>query len=204
MVLLGGLTLLFDIWLVIIVLMLVGGVVLRIWQRRLSPVILHKVSAQAASQLVAEFLLSSYDGQFGYPTGRFHIERADETQVVAREVVGKGSHFTQILSGMYRTVLGLGVAFGCVGSIMALFLAALLTPALIYAALTEMALKYLLRSQIVASFEPAEDGTAVAFILRGPVALLVGRRVEHAFHPPVLPARVAGLTGIAAPSGATS
>lgn len=192
-----------DIWLIIIALMLVGGTMLRIWQHHLAPVELHKVSVKAATELVAEFLQSCYDGQFGFPSGLFRIEQVGDSQIVATEVVDRGSHFTTILSGLYRSVLSIGAAFGCFGSFVALFLAILLTPSLIYAAITEIVLRYLLRSRIVADFEPGPDGTKVAFTLRGPVALLIGRRLQHAFHAPVLPVRVAGLAGIALP-GAVS
>jgi hypothetical protein len=194
---------LFNFWLIIIGIMFVVGVFLRVWQRRLEPVVMHKVAPKAAAQLISEFLESSYDGQFGFPSGRFHIDRADETQVVAREIVGRGSHFTQILKGLYRAVLGIGSAFGCIGSVVALFLAVLLTPTLIYAAITEIVLRYLLRSQIVTDLEPAGDGTKLSFTLRGPVALLVGQRLQHAFHPPALPPRVGALAGIAPPGPAS-
>jgi hypothetical protein len=110
--------------------------------------------------------------------------------------VARGSHFTQILKGLYKAVLGIGSAFGCFGSVVALVIAVFLTPALIYAAVAETLLKYLLRSKIVSTLQDAGDGTRVAFELRGPVALLVGRRLERAFHAPVLPARVATLAGI--------
>jgi hypothetical protein len=190
---------LFQAWLVIIGLMLVGGVVLRIWQRRLPPVQLQKVSPQAAAQLVGEFIESSYDGQFGYPSGLFRIERSSETEVVAQEIVGRESHFTQILRGMFRGVLAMGSGCGCLGAYIGLCLAVVLAPLLLYAAATEMLLKYLLRSQIVTTLERARDGTKVAFTPRGPVALLVGQRLERAFHAPVLPLRVAELAGIPAP-----
>src|SRR5689334_14120566 len=109
----------------------------------------------------------------------------------------KGSHFTQILGGFYRAILRLGAPFGCLGMYFMFCIAALATPFLLYAALTEMLLKYLLRSQIRASLTRTGDGTQVTFNLRGPAALLVGRRLERAFHEPVLPPRVAGLAGIA-------
>ena len=194
---------LINFWLIIIAIMFVVGVFLRVWQRRLEPVVMHKVAPKAAAQLISEFLESSYDGQFGFPSGRFHIDRADETQVVAREIVGRGSHFTQILKGLYRAVLGIGAAFGCIGSVVALFLAVLLTPTLIYAAITEIVLRYLLRSQIVTDLEPTGDGTKLSFTLRGPVALLIGQRLQHAFHPPALPSRVGVLAGIAPPGSAS-
>ena len=194
---------LINFWLVIIAIMFLVGVFLRVWQRRLEPVVMHKVAPKAAAQLIGEFLESSYDGQFGFPSGLFRIDHADETRVVVRETVGRGSHFTQILKGLYRAVLGIGAAFGCIGSIMALFIAALLTPTLIYAAITEIVLRYLLRSQIVTDLEPAGDGTKLSFTLRGPVALLVGQRLQQAFHPPALPARVGTLAGIT-PSGSGS
>jgi hypothetical protein len=162
---------------------------------------MHKVAPRAASQLVGEFIESSYDGQFGYPSGLFHVEHSDERQIVAQEIVGRGSHFTQILKGLYRAVLAVGSGFGCIGGVIALVIAIFLTPALIYAAIAEVLLKYLLRSRIVTSLEGAGDGTKVAFTLRGPVALLVGRRLERAFHAPVLPARVATLAGVAVPVG---
>ena len=47
-------------------------------------------------------------------------------------------------------------------------IAALATPFLLYAALTETLLKYLLRSRIQAALERAGDGTQVTFTLRGP------------------------------------
>jgi hypothetical protein len=191
---------LFEIWFIIICLMVVAGIGFRVWRRQLPPVKMHKIAPKAASTLVGEFIQSSYDGQFGYPTGLFLVESASERQVVAQEIVGRGSHFTQILKGMYTAVLAVGSSFGCIGGIIALFFAAILTPALIYAALAEVLLKYLLRSQIVSSLEGAGDGTTVAFTLRGPVAMLVGRRLERAFHAPVLPPRIAALTGMADPS----
>jgi hypothetical protein len=187
---------LLNIWLVIIGLMVIAGIGFRLIPHRLPFVQLHKVAPKAASLLVGEFIESSYDGDFGYPSGRFQVETSTEHEVLAREIVARGSHFTQILKGLYKAVLGIGSAFGCFGSLVALVIAVFLTPALIYAALAETLLKYLLRSKIVSTLEDAGDGTRVAFELRGPVALLVGRRLERAFHAPVLPARVATLAGI--------
>jgi hypothetical protein len=187
---------LLNIWLVIIGLMVIAGIGFRLIPHRLPFVQLHKVAPKAASLLVGEFIESSYDGDFGYPSGRFQVETSTEHEVLAREIVARGSHFTQILKGLYRAVLGIGSAFGCFGSVVALVIAVFLTPALIYAAVAETLLKYLLRSKIVSTLEGAGDGTRVAFELRGPVALLVGRRLERAFHAPVLPVRVATLAGI--------
>jgi hypothetical protein len=191
-------------WLIIIGLMILGGIAFRIWQRSLPPVQLHKVSPAAAVQLVGQFIESSYDGQFGYPSGLFRVERADETQIVAQEIVGRDSHFTAILKGLYIALLRMGAGLGCLGAYIGFCLAILLTPFLLYAALTEMLLKYLLRSRIVTSLERADDGTRVAFTLRGPVALLVGRRLERAFHAPVLPGRVAALAGIPVPGASAN
>lgn len=191
---------LFEIWLIIIGLMVIAGIGFRLIPHRLAPVQLHKVTPKAASQLVGEFIESSYDGEFGYPSGRFQVERSAEHEVLARETVARGSHFTQILKGLYMAVLGVGSAFGCIGSIVALVIAVFLTPLLIYAAVAETLLKYLLRSKIVSTLEGAGDGTRVAFELRGPVALLVGRRLERAFHAPVLPTRVAALAGVPLPA----
>jgi len=97
--------------------------------------------------------------------------------------------------------LAIGSGCGCLGAYIGLCLALVLAPLLLYAAATEMLLKYLLRSRIVTTLERAPDGTKVAFTLRGPVALLVGRRLERAFHAPVLPLRVAELAKIPAPGG---
>lgn len=185
-----------TIWFIIIVLMVVAGIVLRLIPRKLPPVQLHKVAPAAASRLVSDFIASSYETDFGYPSGYFQIERTTETEVVATEWVTKGSHFTQILSGFYRAIFRFGAGLGCLGVYITFCIAAFATPALLYAALTETLLKYLLRSRIQASLERAGDGTQVTFILRGPNALLVGRRLERAFHEPVLPARVALLAGI--------
>jgi hypothetical protein len=180
--------------------MFIAGIVLRIWQRHLPAVELHKVAPKAAAVLVSEFIMSSYDGQFGYPSGCFRIERADETQVVAQEVLGQGSHFVDILKGLYKAILRISLGCGCLGAYLGFCLAVVLTPMLLYAALTETLLKHLLRSRIVTNLERAKDGTKVSFTLRGPVALLVGQRLERAFHAPALPARVATMAGVS-PSG---
>ena len=100
------------------------------------------------------------------------------------------------MRGFYRAILALGAPFGCFGMLIMFLLALLATPALLYAALTETILKYLLRSRIVAAFERVGNGVQVTFTLRGPSALLVGRRLERAFSEPVLPTRVASLAGI--------
>jgi hypothetical protein len=187
---------LFDIWFIIIGLMIVAGIIFRLVPRSLPAVQLHKVAPKAAVQLVSEFIESSYDGEFGYPSGMFRVESSTENRIVATEIVAKGSHFVQILKGLYRTILALGAGLGCFGAFVVLFFAVLLTPALLYAAVAETLLKYLLRSRIVTDLERSGDGTRVAFTLRGPAAMLVGRRLEHAFHAPVLPVRVAGLAGV--------
>jgi hypothetical protein len=189
------------IWLVIIALMLMAGIVFRLAPRQLPAVRLQKVAPAAAAQLVGEFIESSYDGEFGYPSGRFQVERRTEQEVVAREYVARGSHFIQIFVGLYKGIFRLGGLFGCIGAIIAIPIAIFLTPALIYAAVAETLLKYLLRSRIVTSLKGDEDSTEAAFTLRGPVALLVGRRLERAFNAPVLPARIATLAGISATAG---
>jgi len=185
--------------------MLAAGIALRFLPRKLPPVQLHKVAPAAASRLVSDFIASSYETDFGYPSGYFQIERATETEVVAREWVTKGSHFTQILGGFYRAIFAFGTGCGCFALYIAFCVAAVATPALLYAALTETILKYLLRSRILATLERAGDGTQVTFTLRGPSALLVGRRLDQAFREPALPARVASLAGIATtPAGGTA
>jgi hypothetical protein len=197
-----------EIWFIIIALMIVAGIVLRLLPRTLAPVQLRKVSPAATSRLVSDFIESSYETDFGYPSGYFRIERATESEVSAQEWVTKGSHFTVILRGFYTVILSLGSEFGCFGMFVCLFLAALATPVLLYAAVTETLLKYLLRSRITAKLERAGDGTQVTFILRGPNALLVGRRLVAAFHEPVLAPRVASLAGLVveqpAPAGAAA
>jgi len=178
--------------------MLVAGIVFRFLPRRLPPVQLHKLAPRAAEKLVGQFIQGSYDNEFGYPSGVFLILSSSETEIVAREGVAKGSHFMLILGAFYRGILSLGSAFGCFGMFVCLFFAALFTPALLYAALAETLLKYLLRSRITCALERSGDGTKVAFTLRGPSAMLVGRRLERAFHQSALPSRVASLAGIAA------
>jgi hypothetical protein len=185
-----------TLWFIIIALMVVAGIVLRIFARTLPPVKLHKVAPLAASRLVSDFIASSCETDFGYPSGYFVIEQATETEVVATEWVAKGSHFTQVLAGFYRAILALGAPFGCLGVYIMFCIAFLATPFLLYAALTETLLKYLLRSRIRAGLARAGGGTEVTFTLRGPAALLVGRRLERAFSEPVLPPRVAALAGL--------
>jgi hypothetical protein len=195
-----------EIWFVIIVLMVLAGIILRLVPRKLPPVQLHKVAPAAASRLVSDFIASSYESDFGYPSGYLRIEQASDSEVVAREWVAKGSHFSKVLGGFYRAILSFGGELGCLGAYIMFCIAVVLTPALLYAALTETLLKYLLRSRIVASLERSGDGTEVTFTLRGPNALLIGKRLQRTFHQPALPSRVASLAGIAAaqPAGAAA
>jgi hypothetical protein len=95
---------LFEIWFIIICLMVVAGIIFRLLPRNLLPVQLHKVAPKAASQLVAEFITASYDGEFGYPSGMFVIDSATESKIIAREAVEKGSHFTQAMAAAVRAV----------------------------------------------------------------------------------------------------
>lgn len=191
-----------DLWFIIIALMLVAGIVFRFLPRRLPPVQLHKVAPKAAEKLVGEFIQGSFDGEFGYPSGIFVILSSSPTEIVAREWVAKGSHFVVILRAFYRSIFALGGAFGCIGAFVCLFFAVLFTPALLYAAVAETLLKYLIRSKITCALERSGDGTTVAFTLRGPVAMLVGRRLERAFHQSALPTRIAALAGVGVPQGA--
>jgi hypothetical protein len=186
-----------TIWFIIILLMVIAGILLRLVPRKLPPVQLRKVAPVAASRLVSDFIASSYESDFGYPSGYLRIEQASEDEVIAREYVAKGSHFTHILGGFYRAILRFGAGLGCLGAYIMFCIAALLTPFLLYAALTETLLKYLLRSRIRATLERSGDGTQVIFTLRGPSALLIGRRLTRAFHEPALPSRVASLAGVA-------
>ena len=192
----------FNFWLTIITLMFVAGVVLRLWRLRLGPVVLHKVALPVAVTLVGQFLESCYDGQFGFPSGLLRVESVTPNRVVAREVTSRSSHFTAILGRLYRAIFGFTAFLGMFGFFFSLALAALLTPVLLYAALTEVTLRYLLRSQIVADFMPAPGGAAVTFRTRGPVALLVRRRIGSAFQPAPLPPRVAVAAGLANPAAA--
>lgn len=192
-----------TLWFIIIALMLVAGVILRFVPRKLPPVRLHKVAPQAAARLVGDFIASSYETDFGFPSGFFQIQQATEDKVVAREWITKNSHFTQVLRSFYRAIFHFGAPLGCLTLYITFCIAAIATPALLYAALTETLLKHLLRSRIQATFVRAKDGTDVTFTLRGPCALLVGQRLQRAFHEPALPARIASLTGLAASRPAT-
>jgi hypothetical protein len=192
---------LIDLWFVIIVLAFVGGIFLRLYQTRLPTVELRKVSMAAAVTMTGEFLASSYDGDFGFPSGLFEVVETEPGRIVAREYAAGPSHFTTILRTLYMVVLSVGEAFGCLGMAAALIFCFCVTPVFLYAALTEVALRHLLRSQIVAELAAAPDGTAVTFTLRGPVALLVGRRLRHAFAAPVLPPRIATLARIPLEAG---
>jgi|SRR5215475_8439102 len=188
-----------ELWLFVITMMFVGGVVLRIWRRRLEPIWLQRVSVPAAQAMVGEFVESCYEGLFGFPTGLFVVEVVEPDRLVARELTSRGSHFLAILGGFYRAVLRFFVFLGPFGLLVGLAMAFMLTPFLLYAAATEVALRHLLRSEIVAEFGVAPEGTSVGFTLRGPAALLVGRRLLAAFHQSALPQRVALVAGLATP-----
>jgi hypothetical protein len=171
----------FAVWLTLILLMITAGVVLRIWRQQLEPVRLSRVALEPAGFLVAEFLGSCYEGAFGFPSGLFTVDRAAPNRIVAQEFAFRQSHFSTVLAGLYRTIFGIGAAFGCFGALAGFTLAFMLTPALLYAAGIEVLLRYLLRSRIEAQLQAEQAGTSVQFTLRGPSALLVGRRLTRAF-----------------------
>ncbi len=191
-----------NLFIILYFVMLGGAVVLRLWTKTLPPVRLNKVSPPVALQLVGEFLDSSYDGQFGFPTGVFEVTSPDPGHIIAREIVGSGSHFTEILRRFYNGLFRFLLVFGLVGFAIGLFLAFFLTPVLLWAALNEVLTRRLLRSQITADLRPVDNGTEVTFGLRGVGALIIGKRVRAAFHPPELPPRIASLAGLA-PTTAT-
>jgi hypothetical protein len=192
---------LLSFWVWCIALMLIAGVGFRIWHRPLPPVQLVKVRPEEAARMVRDFLVSATDGSFGFPSGSFALDTAATTdaRIVAREKTTWDSHFVAILRRFVQAILGLASSFGCVGAVIGIFLVAVLVPLVLYAAFAELTLRFLLRSEIVARIAPLVDGvegSQVSFILRGPSALLVGRQVERAFHPPALPQRLRAAAGL--------
>ncbi len=165
-----------NLWFVLILLMMVAAVGFRIWRRPLAPVRLEKI-------------------------GSIDTDASTPTRIVAREAVIWSSKFFTILRHFYVGILAIAPEFGCVGLFAGILLAALLTPFLLYAALAELVLRFLLRSEIVAAIAPLpgkDAGSEVVFTLRGPSAMLIGRAVERAFHPPALPDRIRSLAGLPA------
>ena len=130
---------------------------------------------------MSDFIASSYETDFGYPSGYFRIERATETEVNAREWVAKGSHFTQILGGFYRAILNIGAGLDVSAPTSCSASPRWRRRCCSMPLSTETLLKHLLRSQIQAALERS-GGTKVTFTLPRPAALLVGRRLEQAFH----------------------
>jgi hypothetical protein len=192
---------LLSLWAGCIALMLIASVGFRIWHRPLPPVQLQKVRPEEAARMVRDFLVSATDGTFGFPSGSFALDTKATTdaRIVAREQTTWDSHFVAILKRFVQAILGLASSFGCVGAVIGVFLVAMLVPLVLYAAFAELTLRFLLRSEIVARVSPlvdGVDGSQVAFILRGPSALLVGRQVERAFHPPALPQRLQVMAGL--------
>jgi hypothetical protein len=192
---------LLSFWMWCIALMLIAGVGFRIWHRPLPPVQLVKVRPEEAARMVRDFLVSATDGTFGFPSGTFALDTAATTdaRIVAREKTTWDSHFVAILRRFVQAILGLASSFGCVGAVIGIFLVAMLVPLVLYAAFAELTLRFLLRSEIVARIAPLVDGvegSQVSFTLRGPSALLVGRQVERAFHPPALPQRLRAAAGL--------
>jgi len=192
-----------GLWFELSLLMLVVAVGFRIWRPELPPVRLEKVVPQEAAGMVRDFLESTTDGAFGFPTGFFYIdaEASTPTVIVAREAVTWRSRFVTVLQVFFLAIVRIGAAFGCVGAAIGMVLAAMLAPLILYAAGAELALRFLLRSEIVATvgaLRGPDEGSEVVFKLRGPSALLIGRAVQRAFHAPGLPDRIRNLAGLPA------
>ena len=193
-----GRAVLLDIWLVIIGLMVIAGIGFRLIPHRLPFVQLHKVAPKAASLLVGEFIESSYDGDFCAPHQALPGGDLDRARGFSAGNRGPWQPLHPDTRGPLYGRPASGSAFGCLGSVVALVIAVLRTPAPdLRGERLETLLKYLLRSEDSFRHPGRRRGcTWVAFELRGPVALRLGRRRERAFHAPVLLARVATLAGI--------
>jgi hypothetical protein len=192
-----------GVWFELTLLMLVAAVGFRIWRPTLAPMRLTKVGTQEVASMVRDFLESTTDGAFGFPSGVFHVDAdaSTPTIIVAREAVTWSSRFLTILQRFFVAIMSIAPDYGCMGVFAGILLAAMLAPFILYAAVAELALRFLLRGEIIATITPLrgpDDGSEVRFRMRGPSAVLVGRAVQRAFHPPTLPDRVRGLAGLGA------
>lgn len=187
----------------------VVAIVARLWVRQTDPVLLRGAAPEKAYLIVADFLQSVDDDRFGFPTGVFAVdgERTSSQQVVAQEIDFKGSsgfHLARLVVTLPLWVAGAAARVSWIAGLVAFFSAVVLAlyvavPILVLA-LTEIALRKLLRGRVVAKVAPAaggEEGSVVTFELRGLSGFAIEPQLKRAFQAPELPASMRHL----APSG---
>ncbi len=210
-------------WMFFLGMVMAAAVALRFIRRKLPPVRLEKVAPEAAAEIVEDFLRGATDTTLGFPTGFFFIddEASTSERVVARERFFWQSDIVPIVKWLTRVpgvlgrwlarigsvsgalalrgggaalgkMFGYGIGFALGVWLLFVFVGTVALPA----AVLEIVLRQLLRSEIVAeiaSLPGGVEGSQVEFVLRGPSALIVGKRLRQAFDVPILPERIRAL-----------
>jgi hypothetical protein len=185
------------------------GLVQRNSELVVDDIVINRISPGRAAVLVGQFLESVEDYRFGFPTGRFFCEKIEQNEVVADEARA-GTVGTSLIKVFALIPLQLGAViadFGCcIGAIIGFFLGVwldlFLLPGIIIATIAESVLKRVLRSKVIVDITPGIDESVhLRFRLLGPSARLLRASISEAFHPAVVPSRIASLAGLtAAPS----
>ena len=181
------------------------AIVARLWTKETEPVLLRGAAPDKAYFIVADFLQSVDDDRFGFPTGVFEIDEKNTTpqRVVAREVDFKGSSGFRLARlvvtlPMYIAASAAEVNWivGLIAFFFAVAIAFYIAVPILILALTELALRKLLRGRVAATIAPTTgdvEGSLVTFELRGLSALAIEPQLKRAFQAPELPATLRGL-----------
>jgi hypothetical protein len=170
-------------------------------------IVINRISPDRAAFLVAQYLESVEDYRFGFPTGRFFCEKVESDQVVAAEAKA-GTVGTSLIKIFALIPLQIGAVVAdvgcCVGALIGFFIGVwidlLLLPGIILATIAESVLKRVLRSKIIVDITAGVDESVhLRFRLFGPSARLLRSGVIEAFHPAVVPPRIASMAGLPAP-----
>ncbi len=189
------------------------AIVARYWVLRTETFEMGGIDVARATDLVAVYVEGVHDHRFGFPTGVFAVDTTQTApgRVVAREINFKGSAGLEpIKFGLKLPFLGAMAgaavmaeaddAAGClagwlaisIGFSLGLAAAAVLIVPFAFLALVEVALRWLMRGEVLATIEKVaeeEDTVRVRFEMRG----LSGFGVEHQLRRGMAPPHPAGI-----------
>lgn len=194
---------------IVTVLAFVIALVARYWVLRIEPVTLRGIDVRRATDLVAVYVQGVHDHRFAFPTGVFLIddEHTAPGKVVAQEVNFKGSlGFGLIKYALLLPRMGaaMGGSFGCLGAVIGasagLMLSLFFIWPIIFIAMIEVVLRFLMRSRIEATIAKApgrEEAVTVAFELHGLSAFGVEAPLRRGMSPGI-PERYRAAAGVPA------
>lgn len=198
------------------IIMLLVASCFTVYERSLPKIRLSRVSSEDARRILTDYLDGMEESTFGFPSGMFYARQDTGSDIVLDEVTHGSAGFD--LMKRWSGALAAMTAFAWArtdkdddGGLRVLapavtFTLAIVTlPYMLIATVSELLLQRLLRSRITARVAPDPDdarNTLVEFTLKGPCAILAGKRLNASLGVPELPERFRPPAEVAAAAAA--